>query len=299
MNKLLLFFVSGILFPVILFAEANPVPQVPTRAEADTAISAEMQAREDREAERMAAIEAVPSFEEWELDHGNRKTILRRVAAPPQHVTIRESESTDETTTEPKWSEEEIAAWIAAQPVPRSLNLSAVVYDRTFTEITWRDEDQREWTVLSNIDFRYLGGIGHFEDQSYHWMTFLFVDEVDSEKETQTARLAAEKGFDYTPRTAERWLNILPSDFLPTSPLHDSTTPSSPEYIIIAEHEGSAIPAELYEKLDALHQHYHAHEERLVAEYERRKVLNEARRAYREANPPEPKDTVINFWRVE
>lgn len=120
---------------------------------------------------------------------------------------------------------------------------------------------------------------------------------MDSEQEAPKALLAAEKGLPYTPRTADRWLKILPSDFLPSALLHDSTTSPSPQYLIFAEKE-SEIPAELYEELDALHKYYHLNEERLIVEYERRKVLNEARRAWREANPPEPKDAVINFWRV-
>ncbi|MCH8474217.1 MAG: hypothetical protein LAT55_03205 [Opitutales bacterium] len=287
------FFAALLFSPVILFAEANPVPQVPTRAEADAAISAEMQAREDREADRKAAIEAVPAFEEWEVDHGNRKTILRRVAPPiprlrdESQTTNLKSESASPTSD--VWTEEEIAAWMAEQPVHRTLNLTATVYDQSFTEITWRDEDRQEWKIVSNIDFRYLGGIGHFDDETHHWMTFLFVYEVDSEKQESIARRATEEGFDYTPRTADHWLSIIPGDFL-SSP--------EPEYIIIAEHEEAAIPAVLYEELDALHRHYHANEERLIADYERNKVMNEARRAYLEANPPKPKDTVINFWRV-
>lgn len=112
---------------------------------------------------------------------------------------------------------------MAEQPVHRTLNLTALVYDRSFTEITWREEESGEaWTVLSNIDFRYLSGIGSFEDEKHHWSTFLFVSEIDSEKEQETARRAAEEGFNYPPRTADRWLNILPADFLP---LHHKTTP--------------------------------------------------------------------------
>lgn len=294
-------FLAALLFtPALLFAEANRIPEVPTRTEADAAIAAEMQARELREADRKASIEAVPAFEEWEVDHGNRKTILRRVAPPiprPRDESqISNLKSQIAPSDDGAWTEEQIAAWMAEQPVPRNLNLTAVVYDpakggtgNTLTEITWRDEDRREWTILSNIDFRYLGGIGHFDDETHHWMTFLFVYEVDSEKEAETARRAAEKGFPYEPRSADHWLSLVPGDFL---------TSTEPEYLIIAEHEKAAIPAALYEELDALHRHYHAHEKRLIAEYERNQVMNEARRAWHEANPPEPKDTVINFWRV-
>ena len=269
------------------------MPDLPTRMEADAAIVAEMQGRETREADRKAAIEAVPAFEEWEVDHGIRKTILRRVATPARlsnegHRLRNEDDSTV-TSEGAAWTEKEIAAWVAEQPVHRTLNLTAVVYDQTLTEIIWRDEDRREWTILSNIDFRYLGGIGHFEDETHHWMTFLFVYEVDSEKETETARRATEKGFPYEPRSADRWFSLVPGDFLASS---------EAEYLIVAEDEKADIPVALYEELDALHRYYHANEESLIAEYERNKVMNEARRAWHEANPPEPKDTVINFWRV-
>ena len=79
----------------------------------------------------------------------------------------------DKSTTETKWTKEAIAAWLAEheQPAHRTLHLTAVVYDQTLTEITWRDEDRREWTILSNIGFRYLGGIGEFEDAEHRWIS--------------------------------------------------------------------------------------------------------------------------------
>lgn len=272
-----------------IFSKEAKLPKVPTQAEAIAAITAEMQAREAREADRKASIEAVPASEEWEADHGDRKTVLRRVAPPPPRLTTRQSESADKIANSPKWTEAQIAEWIAKRPEDRTLNLSATVYDQAFTEITWRDENRNEWTILSNIDFRYFAGIGHFDDERHRWITFLFVDEVNSDREARIARYAREKGFDYTPRTADRWLSRVPGDFLRST---------ESEYIVVAESEESTIPQELYEELDALHRYYDTHEERLIAEYERNKVLKEARRAWHEANPPEPKDSVINFWRI-
>lgn len=286
-------FLAALCFtPALLFAEANQIPEVPTRMEADATIAAEMQARELREADRKASIEAVSAFEEWEVDRGKKtvgdrahahgRLVLRRVAPPKTSAIMHQDETTGETITEPEWTEEQIAAWMAEQPVARNLNLTAVVFDHTFTEITWRDEKHREWTILSNIDFRYLRGIGHFEDESHYWMTFFFVYEVNSEEALDDRMLN-------TTHTLEHWLTVMPEDFL------NST---KPEFLIFADDEKSEIPDALYEELDALHRHYHAHEKRLIAEYERNKVMNEARRAWHEANPPEPKDTVINFWKV-
>lgn len=285
MNKLL--YIGFILLISSVLADVTIVPQIPTRAEADLAIAAEMQARQARDADRKASIEAVAALEEWEVDHGVRKTILRRVA--PQPVTFNLPNPPVVATTEQTWTEEELAALLAEQPIHRNLNLTALVFDDTFTEITWRDDNHREWTILSNIDFRYLGGIGSFEDDNYYWSTFLFVYEVDSNKEADIAQQAAAKGYEYEPRTADSWLSLIPEDFLVSG---------EPEYLIVTEDEATAIPVALYEELDALHAHYKSNEERLIAEFKRSKVLNEARRAWHEANPPEPKDTVINFWKV-
>ena len=279
--------------PVGLSGEVESLPQIPTRAEADLAIAAEMQARQSRDADRKASIKAVAALEEWEVDHGVRKTILRRVAPPLPH--LRDDSNSENLkfevapSTDGAWTEEELAVLLAEQPVHRTLNLTALVFDDTFTEITWRDENHREWTVLSNIDFRYLGGMGSFEDDNYYWSTFLFVYGVDSNEEADIAQQAAAKGYEYEPHTADSWLSLIPEDFLVSG---------EPEYLIITEDEANTIPVALYEELDALHAHYKANEERLIAEFKRSKVLNEARRAWHEANPPEPKDTVINFWKI-
>lgn len=50
--------------------------------------------------------------------------------------------------------------------------------------------------------------------------------------------------------------------------------------------------------LDALLTYYRANEEELRRTKARNKLLNEARQAWRNANPPEPEDTIINFWKV-
>lgn len=310
MNKLL--YIGFILLISSVLADVTIVPQIPTRAEADLAIATEMQARQAREADRKASIEAVTAIEEWEVDRGVQKTILRRVAPPIPH--LRDEANSENLkfevapSTDGARTEEELAVLLAEQPIHRNLNLTALVFDDTFTEITWRDDNHREWTVLSNIDFRYLGGMGSFEDDNYYWSTFLFVYEVDSNNEADIAQQAAAKGYEYEPRTADSWLSLIPEDFLVSGEPEYLIVTSSPqqraefqisnaEYQMVSP-EARPVPVALYEELDALHAHYKANEERLIAEFKRSKVLNEARRAWHEANPPEPKDTVINFWKV-
>lgn len=281
------FFAALFFGPVILFAEARDMAEVPSREEADATIAAEMRASEARKAERKVSLEAVPAIEEWEVDHGDRKTILRRVASREAVAATDQSEPAD-TVAAAQWTEAQFAAWIAEQAIHRTVNLSATVFDRKFSQITWRDKAHKEWKILSNIDFRYLGGIGQFEDETHHWVTFLFVDEVDTARQQEIALLAAEKGFPYEPRKPDPAFSLAPADFL-SNP--------EPEYIVIADSEG-AIPAALYEELDAVHRYYEANEERLIATYKRQRVMNGARQAWKAANPPEPKDSVINFWKV-
>jgi RNA-binding protein YhbY len=116
MRPILIFFAALLVFSGGVLADERILSEISSRLEADAVIAVEMQAREAREADRKATIEDVPAFEEWEVDHGNRKTILRRVAVPAPQVTIQVVESTEETANEAKWTEEEIAAWMAEQP---------------------------------------------------------------------------------------------------------------------------------------------------------------------------------------
>lgn len=258
-------------------AAANETPKIPTPSEADAIIAAEMLTRKQQAAARKAEIENVEAIEEWEINRGGKKVILRQTAPPPS------AQKRTPQSVQPEWTKEQLALWLALQPEPRAIHLSAYVYDRSVTEVIWREPGGREWRIISNVDFNYLTGIGSFEDGTYAWSNFMALENVDTAAEQAKVLLAASQGVDYSPRTA------------PGAGLFAS---SDPEYLVYAESE-AAVPEALYEELDALHQYYYAHRDRLIAEYERRKVLNKARQEWQKANPPQPKDTVINFWRVK
>lgn len=257
-------------------ASAGDVPDVPTRSEAVALVAAEMEAKERDSDSRRAGLKEVEALEEWEINRGGRKIILRRVAAPAVAGEL------DASTVPAGDPGERLAGLLAAYPGRRMIHLRAYVYDRGFTELIWRDAGGREWRIFSNVDFNYLNGADGFIDGGYKWSAMIFLENIDSANEQARVLLAAANGMDYSPRTA------------PEAGLFLS---AAPEYLVYAESEDS-VPAALYEELDALHRHYRTNREVLIAGYERRKVLEEARREWRQANPPQTKDTVINFWRV-
>lgn len=248
-----------------------------TRQEAEILVADEMNLAKQREKERLAQIKADPASHVATHAQGARRVIMRRVASKPwtakPHIEI-----SDGTAA---WTEEQLAEWRDTHRAFRTIILSATVFDRKISELVWRRGDV-EFTVLSNVDFNYLTMVGGFESGRTHWSAFFFVDNVDSEEEERFARLAAKNGWEHLPRTS------------PDEALFQS---DKPDYLIYAENEAE-VPLELTEELDALHQHYEANEEKLKIAWQRQQALNEARRAWMEANPPKPRDTIINFWPV-
>ena len=71
-------------------------------------------------------------------------------------------------------------------------------------------------------------------------------------------------------------------------------TPGRSEYLIEAGEQAEDPAA--YAAIDALHAYYEAHREELAVKRQRREALQAARERYKQANPEQPRDTVINFW---
>jgi len=109
------------------------------------------------------------------------------------------------------------------------------------------------------------------------------VDRVDAEEEARFAEQVKAFGGEYTPRTR------------PDKSLF--TSMEVPEYLVLAE-RGQEIPEEVFTRLDAIHSYYLANEKTLAIKFQRREALAEAHRKWREENPEEPKDTIINFWPI-
>lgn len=209
----------------------------------------------------------VISTEEIPLEQ--RKMIVRRVEdpgfpdpTPPAPAVI------DPATVAAFKNSPAYLDWQEKQTHTTSLFLSASVVDHRATLLRWW-EDGKEYQAWSNLDFKYLTGFASFSKGDRHFVTFMGVGDVSS-----AAALRNESTFQ------------IPSD-LPTG---------APDFRMV---QGAAGESEGYDAIVALHELYATDGERLREAYELREARRKEAEAELRANPPIPKDIVLNFWKVE
>lgn len=165
------------------------------------------------------------------------------------------------------------------------ITLAATVYDGVLSDIRWRDADGGIWTVISNVDMRVFRSMTDFSDESGHWTLFLFVDELIEDFTDSAQTGGADTG--------------LLTSTASLSPVELAALGAEkPAYVVLGL-EGQLAPSALHEELGALHRHYAANREALLIRYRNAAALEEERRAWRDANPPSPRATVINFWKIK
>jgi hypothetical protein len=147
------------------------------------------------------------------------------------------------------------------------LFLSATVVDHRATLLRWWDKGN-EYQAWSNVDFNYLTGFSSYSKGDRHFVTFMGVNDIDSAK------------------LREESLSQIPAD-LPAG---------APQFRMIQGQEGDS---DGYEAIAALHELYATDGERLREAYELREARRQEAEAELRANPPVPKDIVLNFWKVE
>jgi len=208
----------------------------------------------------------VISSEEIPLE--KRKMIVRRVEdpgfpdpTPPAPAVI------DPATVAAFKNSPAYLDWQEKQTHTTSLFLSASVVDHRATLLRWW-EDGKEYQAWSNLDFKYLTGFASFSKGERNFVTFMGVGDVSS------AALREDSMFK------------IPAD-LPTG---------TPDFRMI---QGAAGESEGYDAIVALHELYATDGQRLRVAYELREARQKAAEAELRANPPIPKDIVLNFWKVE
>ena len=147
------------------------------------------------------------------------------------------------------------------------LFLSATVVDHRATLLRWWDKG-KEYQAWSNVDFNYLTGFASFSKGDRHFVAFMGVGDIDS------AKLREESMFQ------------IPAD-LPAG---------APQFRMV---QGLAGDSEGYEAIAALHELYATEGDRLREAYELREARRREAEAELRANPPVPKDIVLNFWDVD
>lgn len=257
-----------------------------SQREADAIITEQAEAKEQREAERLVRLTSRVNFrvlERKEVDLGERKIIMNRVAPPV--LEARPVETVRTEADQPRFSEAEIEEMMRRyqEKEHRTIMLSATVYDRQFTELRWNHGGE-QFLAYSSIDFNLMRGVADFETEDAFYVFFLGIGNEDSETIEERNRLAKEQGWE---GYVERQIPQIPA-----------FTPGRAEYAIIADDPDIIKRDDVFDPIDALHAYFEQNERRLRIEYQRTEALNEARKRYEAANPEEPKDTVINFWPV-
>jgi len=208
----------------------------------------------------------VISTEEIPLEQ--RKMIVRRVEDPgfpdptPQPPAVIDPATVAAFKNSPAYLE-----WQEKQTQTTTLFLSASVVDHRATLLRWW-EDGKEYQAWSNLDFKFLTGFASFSKGDRHFVTFMGVGDVSS------AALHNESLF------------RIPSD-LPAG---------APDFRMV---QGAAGESEGYDAIVALHELYATDGQRLRVAYELREARRKEAEAELRANPPIPKDIVLNFWKVE
>lgn len=213
-----------------------------TREAAEQHVAEEMAFRKQLKSQRRSTLESVPASKEWNLWMRDHVVLLRKVAEPARVVAKRNLALFQPTHL--NFSSTSVQA--AEQRVAM---VTARVFDRSVSEISWRDGEGVARTHLCDRDFTLLEGVQTFLDEGTQWTVFVIAGEVEK------------------------------TEPLPT---HDGGAMSEPQ---------------LNGGVRALCRYYDRNEAVLKQRRIRNDVLVEARRDWLERNPPEPEDTVLNFWK--
>lgn len=152
---------------------------------------------------------------------------------------------------------------------PAMLSISASVHEGGFTVLRWSCMGNGWMEGLSNVDFRLLTGLGQIETQDHYYS------------------LVMSAGADPSDLTPEQALQkqALPADGSSAFVLTNGKT-------VFTTDEEQAVMA-----MAVLHDYFEANREMLGQRHAQREAEREARElAQRNASPPPPRHSVIQFW---
>lgn len=218
-----------------------------------------------------------------EVDLGSRSIIYNRVETPvlkPQPTPI---EQPTAPLVEHVPTPEELAEmqrWEEMNYV--SLFLSCTVYDSQLTEVRFRD-GETDVVFWSTINFNYLSQLFDLQIRDSYYSVFMAVGDLTREEfHQQNEELHRMNRSDLV----SSW----PTDLL----AENNTTPSS-EWRITSTHP---VSAEAQRAIEDLHKYFDTNREALIAQHAEREAARIAHEQWLKDNPPQPKDTVIQFFPI-
>lgn len=211
----------------------------------------------------------------------DRKVTIHRVKDPGLPPLPDPPEATPRDLNDPEfqaWMNERRAEWLEKRERSRLVFLSATVFDHERTFLRWwvtgyDGGPPQEFKGWSNVDFNHFCGVGAIRSEGIDFHLFMSVGNMDT----------------------ERWKEIVESRggeyFQPEPPEFPE---GEPAFILTGGDPSDATSIALAE---GFHQIYENEKERLVAAYEGRERARKEHEAWLKANPPQPQDVVVHFWR--
>ena len=193
----------------------------------------------------------------------DRKIIMQRVSdpglpdpPPPPPATKEELEA---LRASPEWHQR-----IADHKESKSILLSASVVDGKATFVRWY-HDGEEFQAWSNVNFNHLSGFAEFESNRTRYSFIMAVGDISTAKggKSEWPGKPPELGVDY------------------------------PAFTLI---KGDQSKGDALAMMIALHDLYENEQDKLVAAHKGPLRASAEREAWLRANPPQPQDTVIQFW---
>jgi hypothetical protein len=207
---------------------------------------------------------------------GGRRITVRQI----QPVLLPEPPEPPAPTVMTDEFREQLAQQREKLPRPKSLMLGATIYrlpngtTRTFVRV-WglgRNEPVSFW---SSGDFSLISGIGGFIDNQGQSRLLSMTWSIHDSKQIA-------QRFEQTGRTYR-------------APVTPNLPTDRAAYVV---HEGNPDD-DLLLALDSLHEILNHDEAELRRAYEGRQRAAKEREEYLKANPPQPKDITLDFWRIE
>lgn len=194
----------------------------------------------------------------------DRKIIMQRVADPqlpdpPPPPSPATKEELEALRASPEWQER-----IANHKETKLILLSASVVNGKATFVRWYHEGE-EYQAWSNVNFNHLSGFAEFESDRTRYAFIMAVGDITTGKERKLEwpGKPTELGVDY------------------------------PAFTLV---KGDESKGDALAMMIALHDLYENEQDKLVAAHEGRLRAGAERDAWLRANPPQPQDTVIQFW---
>lgn len=198
-----------------------------------------------------------------------------RIVTMEELVPLEEAPAIEQAVVR-KLTPEEIAArraeWIEerrAHPVVM-LSLSGTVYDHKATLLRWRNGEE-EYKAWSNIDFNVMRGMYSVQSGNTTYLLFMMIgDESTAQRRTRSGTVI-------TPKVPE-----IPA------------LPEEPGFVVV---KGNPANEEAMNGIRKLHELYTMDSAQFIAAYEQRLRCEAAAMAWEKANPPQPENVTIRWWR--